>query len=94
MTIHPASGDPIHDSTRLIAPAFQAPTQAPQLLPGASAETAAPVGHDALARQVQQLKDQLAQERAHSTDLQNLIRILESRLGIQGEPPPTTPQQP
>ncbi len=33
MTVYPANGDPIHDYTRLIAPAFNAPTQPPQLLP-------------------------------------------------------------
>jgi hypothetical protein len=93
MTIHPATGDPIHDSVRLIAPVFHTTTQPPQLLPDSPAATP-PAGHDALERQVQQLRSDLAQERAHANELQNLVRILENRLNIQGEAPgnPKPPQ--
>ena len=87
MTIHPANGEPLHDSTRLIAPVFNtpaAPTQAPQLLPPTPpAPTSAE--HDALERQVQKLRDDLGRERAHADELQNLVRILENRLGIPHE---------
>jgi proteasome lid subunit RPN8/RPN11 len=91
LTIYPAAGgDPLHDSTRFIAPVSHAPTEPPQLLPPSppAASAAAPptdTGHDALARQVEQLKAELANERAHSSELQNLVRILENRLNIKPE---------
>src|ERR1700678_1945838 len=42
MTVHPAEGEPIHDSTRLVAPTFGMPRQPPQLLPTAPSPAAAP----------------------------------------------------
>jgi hypothetical protein len=104
VTVYPMEGDPIHDSTRLILPAFSAPaapTQPPQLLPAApappasepaaSAPAAAPdPEHDALEKQVQQLKEDLGKERARADELQNLVRILENRLGIPHEAPRST----
>jgi proteasome lid subunit RPN8/RPN11 len=86
MTIYPANGEPLHDSTRFLAPLFHAPTEPPQLL--TTGPPAAPNSErDALQRQVQQLKDDLGKERAHATELQNLVRILENRLGIPSENP-------
>jgi hypothetical protein len=91
LTIFPAAGgDAVHDSTRFIAPVFHAPTEPPQLLsaspPTASAPAPGPdTGHEALERQVQELKIQLGNERAHSSELQNLVRILENRLSIKSE---------
>ncbi len=94
MTVYPASGEPIHDSTRLIAPVLNEPTQPPQLLhadpPAATATPANPAvppaaEHDALERQNQQLKEDLGKERARADELQNLVRILEDRLGIPAE---------
>lgn len=86
MTVYPADGEPVHDSTRFIAPAFNAPTQPPQLLPEptppASAPAPASADHDALEQQVQQLRGDLSKERARAEELQNLVRILENRLGI------------
>jgi hypothetical protein len=103
MTVYPANGEPIHDSTRLIAPAFSAPRQPPQLLPASpppaspppasplpiSASAASNSQAGALAQQVQQLKEDLSKERAHTDELQNLVRILENRLGIQRATPDT-----
>jgi proteasome lid subunit RPN8/RPN11 len=97
LTIYPAAGgEPLHDSTRFIAasppPASvpHAPTEPPQLLPASppAASAAAPppdAGRDTLERQVQQLKIELGNERAHSSELQNLVRILENRLSIKPE---------
>jgi len=81
MTVYPASGDPIHDSTTLVAPMFPLPTEPPQLLPAEKGDSG--VARDALQNQVRQLRDDLAKERAHTTEQQNLIRILEDRLGIK-----------
>ncbi len=93
MTVYPANGDPIHDSTRLIAAVFSPPIQPPQLLPPSPppASTQAPpstpappaASNDALEQEVQQLKEELGKERARADQLQNLVRILENRLGIQ-----------
>ena len=67
LTIYPAAGgEPLHDSTRFIAQAPHAPTEPPQLLPASpppAASAAVPppdAGRDALERQVQQLKIDLA----------------------------------
>ena len=93
LTIYPAAGgEPLHDSTRFITPVPHAPTEPPQLLPASppAASAAAPppdTGHEALERQVQQLKIELGNERAHSSELQNLVRILENRLSIKPEEP-------
>jgi proteasome lid subunit RPN8/RPN11 len=97
MIVYPGSGDPIHDSTRLVVPGLNAPTQPPQLLPagppGANANPPDPVStnspapppadQSALEREVQQLKLAVGRERARADDLQNLVRILENRLNIQ-----------
>jgi proteasome lid subunit RPN8/RPN11 len=110
LTVYPANGDPIHDSTRLIAPVFDAPTQAPQLLPAspvpATSTPAAPIpaspppatqaappaaDESALQQQVQRLKEDVGKERARADELQNLVRILENRLGIQSEPAKSAP---
>lgn len=90
LTVHPANGEPLHDSTRLLAPAFHASTEAPQLLPPNPTSTQPVAPRDARDAQAQQLQIQrlnaeLSQERARSTELQNLVRILENRLGIQPE---------
>jgi hypothetical protein len=84
-TIYPTSGAPVHESTRLIAPAFSAPAQPPQLLP---------VGEDdAAQRRIRQLTEDLRKERARADQLQNLVRILENRLGVQPEAPKAEPQR-
>lgn len=102
MIVYPASGAPIHDSTRLVVPGFKPATQAPQLLPhdqavsldtaaaakpdaaaAAPADGTSPVADPALQQQVQQLRQELAKERARGDELQNLVRILENRLAIQ-----------
>jgi len=83
ITVYPASGEPIHDSTRLIAPASNEPTQPPQLLPGSAVPPDAE--RDALERQNRQLKEDLGNQRARTEELQNLVRILEDRLGIPAE---------
>jgi hypothetical protein len=93
LTVYPANGDPIHDSTRLIAPAFNAPTQPPQPLPAVpptpSAAAPPPVDHDALEQQNHGLRVEIGKERARTEELQNLVRILENRLGIPPELPKT-----
>jgi hypothetical protein len=93
LTVYPANGDPIHDSTRLIAPAFNAPTEAPQPLPAipppASAEVPPTADHDALEQQNHGLRVEIGKERARTEELQNLVRILENRLGIPPELPKT-----
>ena len=45
----------------------------------------------ALAQQVEQLKQQLGKERARADELQNLVRILENRLGIPAAAPKADP---
>ena len=84
LTVYPARGAPVHETTRLIAPASSAPTQPPQLLPGGE--------DDAAQGKIRQLTEDLRRERARTGELQNLIRILENRLGIQPERQKTTPQ--
>jgi hypothetical protein len=101
LTVYPASGAPVHETTRLIAPAFSAPTEPPQLLehsppvqPAPPAQAAAPpsAGDEALQRQIRQLREDLGKERARTGELQNLNRILENRLGIQPDVPKPAPQ--
>lgn len=96
MFVYRASGAPVHDSTRMVVPGFKPATQPPQLLPpdpaaspdaATAATPAAPAPDPALQQQVQELKQELAKERARSDELQNLVRILENRLGIQGSAP-------
>ena len=113
MTVYPASGEPIHDYTRLIEPAFNSPTQPPQVVPpnpapatppsanpsSANPPPASPVPppaeqsalqeRSALQQEVQQLKDDLSKERARANELQNVVRILENRLGIRSTAPKT-----
>jgi len=84
LTVYPASGVPVRETTRLIAPASGGATQAPQLLPGAE--------DGALQQQIRRLTEDLRRERARTTELQNLNRILENRLGIQPEAPKPPPQ--
>jgi hypothetical protein len=111
ITVYPTNGDPIHDSTRLIAPGFRAPTEAPQILPQnppppsaspapvvpapAAVAPATPVPSDANARdrEVQQLRQEVAKQRARADELQNLVRILETRLGIQPTPSASGPRR-
>jgi hypothetical protein len=81
-TVYPGSGAPVHEITRLIAPAFGGPAQPPQLL----------LGDDALQKQVRQLTEELRKERARTGELQNLNRILENRLGIQPDVQKPAPQ--
>jgi hypothetical protein len=88
LTVYPASGAPVHESTRLIAPASSAPTEPPQLLGRDPQAPTLPVAErDALQKQVRQLTEALRNERARTDQLQNLNRILENRLGIQPEAP-------
>lgn len=51
-----------------------------------------PAAGQALEQQVRDLKQQLATERAHADELQNLVRILENRLGVQAGPPKASQQ--
>jgi hypothetical protein len=82
LTVYPASGAPVHEIMRLIAPAFSS----------AQPEPAAPsAGQDQLQIQIRQLKEALRKERARADDLQNLNRILEDRLGIPPEEPKPAP---
>ncbi len=74
----PASPAPVNS-----APASPIPASPPQAI--APAPSADQIATDA---QVQQLKQALARERARADELQNLVRILENRLGIQ----PTVPR--
>jgi proteasome lid subunit RPN8/RPN11 len=96
ITVYPANGEPIHDSARLVAPVANAPQEPPQLLqsnpppaPAASAPSPAPseAENAALQQQVQQLKEEVGKERARADGLQNLVRILENRLGIASTVP-------
>ena len=100
MTVYPASGDPFRDSTRVIVPSIDTPTLPPQLLPAVpgAAKPPAPsqpqpaADQAALQQQVQRLKEDLSKERARADELQNLVRILENRLGIQAEAPKRAPR--
>jgi JAB1/Mov34/MPN/PAD-1 ubiquitin protease len=84
LTVYPARGGPVHETTRLIAPASSPTTQPPQLLPS---------GEDgAEQRKIRQLTEDLRKERARTGELQNLNRILENRLGIQPDPQRPAPQ--
>ena len=99
MTVYPANGEPIHDSARLIAPVANAPQEPPQLLqsnppPASAAPAVSPAPSEAenaaLQQQVQQLKEEVGKERARADGLQNLVRILENRLGISSTAPKTS----
>lgn len=65
------------------APATPAPTNPVATNPANSS----PADPSALQKQVQDLKASLAKERARADELQNLVRILENRLGIQSPKP-------
>jgi proteasome lid subunit RPN8/RPN11 len=99
MTVYPANGEPIHDSARLVAPVANAPQEPPQLLqsnppPAPAAPAVSPAPSEAenatLQQQVQQLKEEVGKERARADGLQNLVRILENRLGISSTAPKTS----
>jgi len=83
LTVYPKGGTPVHENARLIAPASNMPTQPPELLTPAASSAR----EDSLQRQVRQLHDELGKERARSSELQNLVRILENRLGMRPEAP-------
>jgi hypothetical protein len=82
LIIYPASGAPIHESTRLVLAAA-----APDTPPVPAAKSPDPRNAE-LQQQVEQLKQQLSKERAHSAQLQNLVRILEARVGVRTRPRP------
>lgn len=72
------------------ASASTAPMAVPSTTSAQSAPSAPPgPEQDALEQQVQQLKAELGKERARANELQNLVRILENRLGIQSSAPAT-----
>jgi hypothetical protein len=82
LVVYPATGAAIRESTRLIAPA--APdTPSVRDTPAAPAANLPDTRNAELEQQVEQLKQQLAKERSRSAELQNLVRILEARLGVQ-----------
>lgn len=81
MTVYPANGEPIQDFTRLIAPTHAAPAQPTRQLP------TGPPEEQAIEQEVRQLREALGKERARADELQNLVRILENRLGIPYEAP-------
>jgi proteasome lid subunit RPN8/RPN11 len=95
LTVYPANGEPIHDSARLVAPMANAPQEPPQLLqsnpppPPAPSPAPSTAENAALQQQVQQLKEEAGRERARADGLQNLVRILENRLGISSTVPKT-----
>jgi hypothetical protein len=93
LTVYPVKGAAVHETTRYIGPASGPASgvassgtqaQAPQLLPGPE--------DSSLQQQIRRLTEQLQRERARTTELQNLNRILMNRLGIQ--PEPEKPPQP
>ncbi len=85
LVLYPANGAAVHETTRLIAPEFNAPAE-----PAASS----PSVHDGgLEKRVQQLTEELRKERARADQLQNLNRILEERQGVQPDAPkPAAPK--
>ena len=99
LTVYPANGEPIHDSARLVALVANAPQEPAQLLQSnpspAPAPSPAPSADEnaALQQRVQQLKEEVGKERARADGLQNLVRILENRLGISSTVPKTTVPQ-
>ncbi|MGD0133894.1 MAG: hypothetical protein ABSE57_17740, partial [Bryobacteraceae bacterium] len=99
LTVYSANGEPIHDSARLVAPVANAPQEPAQLLQSnplpAPAPSPAPSADEnaALQQRVQQLKEEVGKERARADGLQNLVRILENRLGISSTVPKTTVPQ-
>ena len=60
--------------------------------PGSRELHCSPAGEQtALQQQVRDLEDDLARERARADKLQNLVRVLETRLGIKSKTPQTRP---
>jgi hypothetical protein len=88
MTVYPGNGDPIHDSTRLVMPSFTPPQRAvkgsPRSIPPPPGADQPPARQAELQEEVRRLKDDLGKERARANELQNLVRILQNRLGISG----------
>jgi hypothetical protein len=71
------------------APAATAPVTTPAPAPVTAPAPQPSADQEALTQQVQQLKGDLSKERARADELQNLVRILENRLGIPHEAPRT-----
>ncbi len=88
LAVYPPSGSPVHETARMIAPAFSEPAQPPQLLPPASPDG----DRDVLQKQVKQLTEELRKEKERTDRLQNLNRILENRLNIQPDAPKAEPR--
>jgi hypothetical protein len=88
LALYPPGGSAVHETARMIAPAFSEPAQPPQLLPPPSPDA----NSDALQKQVKQLTEELRKERERADRFQNLNRILENRLNIQPGVPKAEPQ--
>ena len=89
LIVYPGNAPPVHEATRLVSPAVSAPAAAPQLPAPAS-----PNANDsALKDQVRRLTEDLRKERARADELQNVVRILQNRVGVQPETPKPEPQQ-
>jgi proteasome lid subunit RPN8/RPN11 len=73
----PASATPATPSAATPTPA--GPSPAAQAAPPAADESP-------LQQEVQRLREDVSKERARADELQNLVRILENRLGIQSDP--------
>ena len=88
MSVYPADSGPIHDSTRFIGPGIEPPVAAqPRVRSAPVAAPAPPLEQSASQQQVVELKAELAKERARADELQNLVRILETRLSIKPDTP-------
>jgi hypothetical protein len=74
LAVYPASGAALHESTRLVAAAPNDPQPA---------LAATKVDDSQRQAQVRRLTEDLRKERARADQLQNLVRILENRLGVQ-----------
>ena len=84
LAVYPANGSPVHESTRLVAAAISEPASTP----AAQAPIPTRTNDSALQDQVRNLTEDLRKERARADQLQNLVRILENRLGVQPDTPP------
>jgi len=87
MTVHPANAQPVHESTSLTVAALNVPAKPPEAVPPVSSSA----DYNELQQQAQRLKEDLAAERARGDQLQNLVRILEDRLGIRADTPTPKP---
>jgi JAB1/Mov34/MPN/PAD-1 ubiquitin protease len=74
LAVYASSGAALHESTRLVAPAVSEPP--PHALASATGDDTQ------LQAQVRRLTEDLRKERARADQLQNLVRILENRLGV------------